>query len=69
MPSYIPAQWECENCSEWHEDIDRIWDCPGCEIEVCEMCFGRMAHCHNCSEGISDEELKYVANEQGFDLS
>ena len=61
--------WICETCRDHHQMLDYIWDCPGCDIEICESCFDRLGHCKACAAGKTDEELRRVANEKGgFDF-
>jgi len=61
--------WICEGCHEPQKSRDHIWDCPGCDKEICEACFDRLGHCRTCAAGKSDEELRLDANATGrFDF-
>lgn len=53
--------WQCETCKNTHNARCSIWNCPGCEKEVCDSCFDRYMHCKSCSSGISDGELAKAA--------
>ena len=59
--------YECDGCHE-RDELLQPWSCPGCGNEVCEHCFDRFGHCGDCSEGKSDEELRFAANEAGMNF-
>ncbi len=58
----------CETCGHGQRLPQNVWNCPGCGKECCEDCFSRYGHCKACSVGKSDEELRLVANENGWDF-
>lgn len=58
----------CENCRYPSRVKAHIWNCPGCGKEVCESCFDRLAHCKPCAEGKTDNQLKVIANKEGWDF-
>ena len=62
-------RWICERCRAPHRRREHIWDCPGCEIETCEACFDRLAHCRECAKDQLDAALRNAANVAGFDFS
>ena len=60
-------RWVCESCESHHPLRSNIWKCIRCRKETCESCFDRFVHCVACGEGKSDEELRVVAVEAGYD--
>lgn len=58
--------WICETCGRGQKFRDNVWNCPGCGKEGCDDCFERYASCKACAEGKSDEELRQMANKNGF---
>jgi len=59
----------CEGCGEPHRRRHRIWECPGCGKECCELCFRMFGHCRKCAEGKTEEELRLAANAKGWDFT
>jgi hypothetical protein len=39
--------------------------CPGCGKEICDNCGWSMAHCKDCSQGKTEEQLRLAANATG----
>lgn len=61
--------WIWSSCRFYQQRFrDNVWDCPGCAKESCDNCFDRYAHCRDCGEGQTDEELRLAANAKGFDF-
>lgn len=60
--------WICEGCSRFNKFLNDIWSCPGCNKEICEKCFSKLAHCHECAKGKTEEDLKIAANAAGWDF-
>lgn len=52
--------WLCESCLATHDERCSMWDCPGCEKEVCDSCFDRYLHCKTCASGKTDQELAEI---------
>jgi hypothetical protein len=61
--------WICEGCEHGQRFRSNVWDCPGCQREICDSCGWRYGHCRPCAEGKSDEQLRLAANANGqFDF-
>ena len=60
--------WICETCGKNHSYRKLVWNCPGCDQEVCEGCCDRYAHCKACVAGKTPEVLRLAANAAGFEF-
>lgn len=58
--------YQCDGCKKFTSDIP--WNCPGCGVEVCELCFDSYAHCKTCCAYLDDEILKRNAYKFGWDF-
>lgn len=65
MARYVTG-WICEGCEQFVRS--QPWDCPGCKKEICDNCFYATAHCEQCAEGKTDNELAIAANAVGWEF-
>jgi hypothetical protein len=65
---YLGPAWKCDTCGNIsYGEADEPWDCPVCGQETCEHCFSYYMVCNKCSEGHTEEEVKQMSTEAGYD--